>query len=283
MEKKACSVTAAPCAENAADNVFIDKPSVPASTIGLFGEIVRLTSHARVVAIVGVSCCGKTTLARAGSYYKYRWVSSSRCIRARIEFDQQKKSECNTYSGKKNHVYLYDNRELASVSLIENASPDRLWPSGICNSTLYRCIRLCLCGDKIVIDGYPRTAMELQFFSNELQGNALIVVDMPEKDCAYLSGTRLYCHKCGASYSNMTMNPAEAFICDDCGERLMIRKKDRYLQRHISNRSAERDNIMSLLAKARRIKGLQTFLIKQLLSEQKISHKLIVANQIIDS
>jgi len=77
-----------------------------------------------------------------------------------------------------------------------------------------------------VLDGFPRNAPQAEFFLENYDIDAVIVLELQEDVAIERMQHRRLCQGCGLDYNLLQLRPKEAEICDNCGGRLVPRPDD---------------------------------------------------------
>lgn len=88
------------------------------------------------------------------------------------------------------------------------------------------------CENGYVLDGFPRTIPQAQSLTEALKerGESIdfaVNVDVPDEDIVRRMSGRRACLSCGATYHIVYNAPKEEGVCDQCGEKLVLRDDDR--------------------------------------------------------
>lgn len=107
-----------------------------------------------------------------------------------------------------------------------------LVPDALVNKML--CVRIGQpdCVNGFMLDGYPRTLEQAEFFdglvaSRHLPAPVVIHLDVPADVLVGRMVSRRQCSRCGRMYNVLSMRPKTDGICDDDGAPLIVRKDDR--------------------------------------------------------
>jgi len=77
-----------------------------------------------------------------------------------------------------------------------------------------------------VLDGFPRTLSQAQFFRENFAFDAAIHVDVPDAAVIERILSRRLCSRCGLDYNLIHSRPKQPDMCDVCGGNLTIRSDD---------------------------------------------------------
>lgn len=77
-----------------------------------------------------------------------------------------------------------------------------------------------------VLDGFPRNAAQTDFFLENYDIDAVIVIDLPEESAIARMQSRRLCSGCGLDYNLIQLRPKVVDVCDNCGGRLVTRADD---------------------------------------------------------
>ncbi len=77
-----------------------------------------------------------------------------------------------------------------------------------------------------VVDGFPRSAAQAEFFLESYDIDAVIHVDVPDAVVVERVLSRRLCSSCGLDYNLIFSRPAVEDICDVCGGSLVRRADD---------------------------------------------------------
>jgi adenylate kinase len=102
--------------------------------------------------------------------------------------------------------------ELVGDDLVESVMGDRLaqhdWNYGF------------------IIDGFPRTARQAEFFLESYDIDGVIHLELPDSEVRLRVLARRLCAGCGLDYNLMSSSPAVPGQCDACGGELTAREDD---------------------------------------------------------
>jgi adenylate kinase len=87
------------------------------------------------------------------------------------------------------------------------------------------------CSKGYILDGFPRTIPQAQALDRALERmetsiDYAIDVDVPDENIVNRMSGRRACPGCGATYHVMFRAPKTEGICDECGEKLIVRADD---------------------------------------------------------
>ena len=162
------------------------------------------------IIMLGAPGAGKGTQAkRVAEEYKIPHISTGDIFRANIRD--------NTELGKKAKEYM-DKGLLV---------PDEL----TCDLVMSR-ISEADCKDGFVLDGFPRTIPQADALTKALEEkgmsmDAAVDIEVPDENIIGRMAGRRFCPKCGATYHVVALPPKEEGICDNDGEKLVIRDDDK--------------------------------------------------------
>lgn len=77
-----------------------------------------------------------------------------------------------------------------------------------------------------ILDGFPRNHHQTEFFLESYDIDAVIHIEVPDKEVLKRILSRRLCAKCGLDYNLIFHRPATPNTCDICGGDLVIRKDD---------------------------------------------------------
>ena len=77
-----------------------------------------------------------------------------------------------------------------------------------------------------LIDGFPRSARQAEFFLESYDIDAVIYLDMPDSEVRRRVLNRRLCASCGMDYNLIANSPAVPGQCDNCGGELVQREDD---------------------------------------------------------
>ena len=161
------------------------------------------------VVMLGAPGAGKGTQAnRLATKYNVPHISTGDIFRANIKNE--------TELGKKVKGYL-DRGELVPDELTCDLLVDRIAQED--------------CANGYVLDGFPRTIPQAKILDEALAkgGSKLdyaIDIDVPDENIIRRMGGRRACLACGRTYHTKYIIPAKEGICDDCGDKLVLRDDD---------------------------------------------------------
>jgi adenylate kinase len=77
-----------------------------------------------------------------------------------------------------------------------------------------------------VIDGFPRTARQAEFFLESYDIDGVINLDLPDEDVTRRVLARRLCQQCGMDYNLIAHRPIREGVCDICQGDLVARADD---------------------------------------------------------
>jgi adenylate kinase len=77
-----------------------------------------------------------------------------------------------------------------------------------------------------IIDGFPRSAAQAEFFLESYDIDGVINLDLPDAEVHRRVLARRLCSQCGLDYNLIAHRPQVEDVCDICGGRLAVRDDD---------------------------------------------------------
>lgn len=77
-----------------------------------------------------------------------------------------------------------------------------------------------------IIDGFPRNAVQAEFFLESYDLDAVIHLDLPDDEVRRRVLARRLCSVCGLDYNLIFHRPVRDDVCDVCGGQLVVRADD---------------------------------------------------------
>jgi adenylate kinase len=77
-----------------------------------------------------------------------------------------------------------------------------------------------------VIDGFPRTARQAEFFLESYDIDGVINLDLPDEEVTRRVLSRRLCQQCGMDYNLIAHRPVREGVCDICQGTLVARADD---------------------------------------------------------
>jgi adenylate kinase len=77
-----------------------------------------------------------------------------------------------------------------------------------------------------VIDGFPRTARQAEFFLESYDIDGVINLDLPDEEVTRRVLSRRLCQECGMDYNLIAHRPSREGVCDICQGNLVARADD---------------------------------------------------------
>lgn len=102
-----------------------------------------------------------------------------------------------------------------------------------------------------VLDGFPRTKIQAEFFLESYDIDAVIHINVPDSVVFERVLARRLCSQCGLDYNLIHHRPATADTCDVCGGRLVIRSDDNEegLRQRLKDYRTQTEPILDLFAR----------------------------------
>ena len=162
------------------------------------------------IIMLGAPGAGKGTQAkRVAQEYNIPHISTGDIFRANIRD--------NTELGKKAKEYM---------------DKGLLVPDGLTCDLVMSRISEADCKDGFVLDGFPRTIPQADALTKALEEkgmsmDAAVDIEVPDENIIGRMAGRRFCPKCGATYHVVALPPKSEGICDNDGEKLVIRDDDK--------------------------------------------------------
>ena len=77
-----------------------------------------------------------------------------------------------------------------------------------------------------ILDGFPRNRPQAEFFLENYDIDAVILIDVPDEVVMERILARLLCSQCGLDYNLIFHRPVQSNTCDVCGGKLIRRTDD---------------------------------------------------------
>ncbi len=77
-----------------------------------------------------------------------------------------------------------------------------------------------------ILDGFPRDRHQAEFFAENYDADAVILIDVPDRVMMERILNRRLCAKCGLDYNLIYHRPARESVCDVCHGPLTVRADD---------------------------------------------------------
>jgi adenylate kinase len=107
-----------------------------------------------------------------------------------------------------------------SKMLASYMSEGKLVPTDTVNQVVRKFILSDECKDGCIIDGYPRTLDQAEYFIENIDANInVIFFDIDDEIVIKRILGRFSCASCGRIYNEYFDKPAKEGVCDDCGSR----------------------------------------------------------------
>jgi len=106
-----------------------------------------------------------------------------------------------------------------------------------------------------ILDGFPRTTPQAEFFLKHYDIDAVIHIDVPDEVVFERVLARRQCSQCGRDYNLTQHRPADIHVCDDCGGSLIVRSDDNEagLRRRLQEYHAKTEPILDLFRRKERV------------------------------
>jgi len=77
-----------------------------------------------------------------------------------------------------------------------------------------------------ILDGFPRNLPQAEFFLENYDVNAVILLDVPDELVEERIQNRWLCRACGRDYNRLALGPGQGARCTACGDQLVQRADD---------------------------------------------------------
>ncbi len=77
-----------------------------------------------------------------------------------------------------------------------------------------------------IVDGFPRNAVQAEFFLESYDIDGVIHLDLPDEEVRRRVLARRLCSRCGLDYNLIAHRPRDESRCDVCGGQLVSREDD---------------------------------------------------------
>ena len=125
-----------------------------------------------------------------------------------------------------------------------------LVPDHIVEDIILKRLNQSDCSQGYILDGFPRNAHQAQFFIDNFDIDAVIVLEIPDHIVIKRILSRRLCSNCKRDYNIDYRPPKVQGICDDCGCKLIQREDDyeEAAQKRIAEYHASTSPAIELLA-----------------------------------
>ena len=114
-----------------------------------------------------------------------------------------------------------------SALLAECMKEGRLVPSGLVNKLVRSFILSDMCKSGCVLDGYPRTLEQAEYFIENIDANInVIFFDVPDDVVTKRITGRVSCASCQKIYNLHFDKPKVKGVCDECGAKEFVSRSD---------------------------------------------------------
>jgi adenylate kinase len=106
-----------------------------------------------------------------------------------------------------------------------------------------------------ILDGFPRSPAQAEFFTERWDIDAVIVLEVPDEDVVKRILARRLCSQCGLDYNLLSHRPQREAVCDECGGALIQRAddNDKAVRARLHDYHAQTEPVIDLLGRKERI------------------------------
>lgn len=114
-----------------------------------------------------------------------------------------------------------------SKLLAEYMSEGKLVPNDLVNHLVKRYILSDACKNGCILDGYPRTLKQAEYFIENIDANiSTIFFDVPDEVAKKRVLGRVACASCNKLYNEYFDKPKKEGVCDECGSTEFVERSD---------------------------------------------------------
>lgn len=122
-------------------------------------------------------------------------------------------------------MVLEDDKD--SKLLAKYMSEGKLVPSDLVNQLVKRFILSDACKNGCILDGYPRTLEQAEYFIENIDANiSTIFFDVPDEVATKRILGRIACASCNRLYNEYFDKPKKEGVCDECGSKEFAARSD---------------------------------------------------------
>ena len=135
-----------------------------------------------------------------------------------------------------------------SKLLAKYMSEGKLVPSDLVNQLVKRFILSDACKDGCILDGYPRTLEQAEYFIENIDANiSTIFFDVPDEVATKRILGRISCASCNKVYNEYFDKPKKEGVCDECGSKEFAARSDDDEDTIVSRLEEYRNNTLPMI------------------------------------